>query len=103
MKFIKGDYVVLLSNCINEIDLWANCMPIDYVYRLRDDFDWNCFRVEKDLNSSTGNGWTISDTEENKESHGKMRVRFATSYEIEDYIRNNGPVKATQIRAYEIY
>ncbi len=103
MKYIKGDYVVLLTTCNGNPTLWGNSIPVDYVYQLQRDFDWCALNLVLDNNKSQGNGWSISGTKEWKKSHGKMTVRAATPYEIEDYIRAGRPVKANQIRAYEIY
>jgi len=103
MKYIKGDYVVLLTTCDGNPTVWKGQLPINYVYKLREDFDWYCFLPEKDIRRFEDNGWTISNSEEGKIECGKMTVRAATPYEIEDYIRAGKPVKANQIRAYEIY
>lgn len=100
-KYIKGDYIVLLTTCIGTEDIWQN-IPIGYVYKLTKNFNWFDLHIQKNLNGNF-DGWSISNLKENKLSYGKMTVRAATPYEIEDYIRAGGPVKANQIRAYEIY
>lgn len=98
-----GSYVVLLTTCLGEEDIWESSMPIGYVYKLRKNVGWNNFYIEKDLNGSISNGWSINDTPENKKTHGKLTLRPATQYEIDAYNRANGPVKANKIREYEIY
>lgn len=102
-KYIKGDYIVLLSTCNGDPNVWLNSIPVNYVYQLDKDFDWHHLSLVLDNNKTANNGWSISNLKENKLSYGKMTVRAATPYEIEDYIRAGGPVKANQIRAYEIY
>jgi len=101
MKYIKGDYIVLLTTCVGVEDIWRS-IPIGYVYKLTRNFDWFALCIEKNMNGNF-DGWSISNSKENKISHGKMTVRAAALYEIEDYIRAGRPVKANQIRAYEIY
>lgn len=103
MKYIKGDYIVLLSTCNGDPNVWHNGIPVNYVYQLNRDFDWCHLSLVLDNNKIAGSSWSISNSKKNKLSHGKMTVRAATPYEIEDYIRAGRPVKANQIRAYEIY
>lgn len=94
--FKNGKYVVLLADCTGG-DYWSPAIPINHVYRLKEDASLLRFHIEKDMKGSTGNGWNARDYP------SKLSLRAAYPQEIEAYERIGGPCKASTIFNYEIY
>jgi hypothetical protein len=89
-EFKKGDYIVLLHPCALTA-LWAS-IPINYCYKLRENFTKFHFYIEKDLDNSTSNGWGyIPRGPEDAIELGHLKVRAATLEEINEYNRLNQP------------
>lgn len=90
-EFKKGDYVVLLASCDGG-NCWKSSIPINYCYKLRDNYDNHHFYPELDNKGSDTNGWSASYTYDSK-----MKVRAATAEEISEYKRLGKPYDVTTL------
>lgn len=97
LLFKKGDYVVLLSTCTGE-DIWDDSMPINYVYKLRENCYKNSFHVEKDIQRNLSNGWSCSTLSSNL---NKLKFRLATAEEIYIYNLNDKPFPISDLINYK--
>lgn len=100
MKANKGDYVVLLADCIGANN-WRPTMPINYVYELREDSHSHAFYVKKYArkdNYNNGDGWSAG-----PDYKSKLSFRPATTEEIATYQKNDFPCKALKSICYDIY
>ena len=86
--FPVGAYVVLLSTCDGDPDLWGKSIPINHVYKLRQKSSSLNFLIEKDMADSTTNGWKNGV----KGYSSKLKLRLATKSEKHAYEANGGPV-----------
>lgn len=84
--FKKGEYVVLISSCTGT-NVWNDCLPENYCYKLREDSHSLQFYVELDILNNKDNGWSCS----NGYSDNKLKLRKATEEEINEYNRLNKP------------
>lgn len=96
--FLKGDYVVLLASCDGG-DCWQPTIPINHCYRLTKNYKPNSFMIDRDMRGLESNGWSASNYP------SKLKVRRATSDEIETYNRLGKPFKVSDVvyESYEIY
>lgn len=90
-SFAKGDHVVLLSCCRGH-NSWKDTLPINYVYRLKEDFTIFNFSVEKDIKNNS-NFWTNF----KKTCLSKLEIRKANDLEINLYNFKNKPVNIKYI------
>ena len=98
----RGEYVVLLASCDGG-NIWKDEMPINYIFKLKNDYNKFNFSIELDIQGSTSNGWTIG----NSDYYNKLKIRLATLSEKQAYIKNNGPLHIDDVKAqvdeYEMY
>lgn len=88
-EFKKGDYIVLLTSCDGG-NCWSNSIPVNHVYKLKEDYDKKHFYPELDINGSKNNGWHT--TKNDNEYKSRMTARAATAEEIAAYDKENKPV-----------
>ena len=91
--FKKGEYVVLLAGC-NGGNTWKSNIPINHIYCLREDSHSEYFKVDKDINGSTTNGWS-SENYGSGSGGSKLELRLATEQEIAMFKDNDGPCDVT--------
>lgn len=98
INFKKGDYVVLLASCKGD-NIWNDSLPINYIYKLREDMHEKNFMVERDRKGNRDNGWSV--VAENYES--QLDARLAFPAEIEAYEMAKGPIPSHKTISYEIF
>lgn len=82
-QFKKGDYVVLLTDCMGNSPSHWSSLPTNHVYKLREDFSSTRFHVVKDMEGNKENGWYMYESSSNYANYvGKLTVRAATEAEI---------------------
>lgn len=96
-KFKAGDYVVLLSTCDGDPDVWKHSIPTDTVYQLKTDASISCFNIVEDINGNP-NSWALN---EFSLYHSHLKLRHATVAEI-DYYKTCGG-RSTNGGAYRLY
>jgi len=87
MNFKRGTYVVLLSSHDGQ-NCWRNDIPEGFCYKLREDSDNITFYIERDINGSPRNGWSI---DKKFEIESKFEIRLATTLEEEYYDKFDKP------------
>lgn len=93
----KGSYVVLLSTCNGNPEVWANQMPVNACYKLNCDSyeDLRGFEVEMDF-KKVPNGWDCYPF--NRKYDNKLKFRHATNLEREEYDRRGGPYLIAELK-----
>lgn len=93
--FNDGDYIVILSTCTGNNNIWHPRICVGYCYRLSQNVysedGYHClnFAIEMD-NSGNKNGWScLYDTSYDS----KLIMRFANSIEVFKYKKLGRPVK----------
>jgi len=95
MKFIKGDYIVLLS----EQYIKDDCFPTNFCFKQREDNKQ--LTTELDCRESDTNGWLVYMADSSREPW-----RYAIQQEINEYNRLGKPFDVTKLNKeilYEIY
>src|SRR5688572_27640095 len=88
--FKAGTIVVLLS-CVRGRNIWAPQIPVNHIYKLREDCTKNKFLVDQDLHGSRRNGWSYYNY-----YGSKLEVRRATTAEVYLY-ECKGPIETSPI------
>lgn len=86
-----GSYVVLLRAC-SEKNPWEPSIPLNYVYRLRETASMYNFMIDLDTESSTSNGWHVSEHCETRNQYSYLKLMPATKEEIRLYEMAGGPI-----------